>query len=459
MSFRVYLEGVGLSLINRKMQEIMYASLKQLDICFVEFTSIQKLDLTLKWFQIDNQLLGCLEPIFMYPTKIPKDTEEDFRPVLLGTLTKSKDSSYGLDYYHFFSVLLQELSFELDEDFLMTLMDFFKFDVAGWEQQEGFGCKLILSVLVDTNLEIPKPVSSEEETRLYCERFFLQPVKINVSFYRTQAQAKDDDRPRSQNIIGFVFDVFTMAVGNITDAPFRMNALELHHPIVTYSQLFTNIMTFYSSELVGQIHKVIGSADVLGNPVGLFNSVSSGVWDLFYEPIQGFEITRPQDFGVGLAKGGASLVKKTVFGFSDTVSKFTGSISKGLSVVTLDKEFQEQRRMSGVRNRPKHAVYGVTQGITSFAKSVGSGVEGLVAKPMEGAEKEGVAGFFKGLGKGVVGFATKPIIGVFDLASNVTEGIRNTTTVFEVDLDRQRLPRFIGKDGILKVFYYFTQGL
>jgi len=286
---------------------------------------------------------------------------------------------------------------------------------------------------------------------MYFEHFFLQPVKINVSFARTEASS-EDSVPRSRNILAFVFDVFTMAIGNIHDAPIRMSALELNHPIVTYSQLLSNIMTFYSQEVVGQIHKVIGSADVLGNPVGLFNSVSSGVWDLFYEPIQGFEITRPQDFGIGLAKGGASLVKKTVFGFSDTLSKFTGSIGKGLSVVTLDSKFQEQRRMANVRNKPKHAVYGVTQGITSFARSVGSGVEGLVAKPMEGAEKEGVAGFFKGLGKGVVGVVTKPIIGVFDLASNVSEGIRNTTTVFEMDLDRQRLPRFIGKDGILKVF-------
>ena len=47
----------------------------------------------------------------------------------------------------------------------------------------------------------------------------------------------------------------------------------------------------------------------------------------------GFDITHPEDFGAGLAKDGASLFKKT-YGFSDTLSKFTGSISKGLSVVT-----------------------------------------------------------------------------------------------------------------------------
>lgn len=56
------------------------------------------------------------------------------------------------------------------------------------------------------------------------------------------------------------------------------------------------------------------------------------------------------------------------------------------------------------------------------------------------------------LAQGFVGAVTKPVVGVFDFASNVTEGIRNTTTVFDQDeLDRVRLPRFIGSDGILKV--------
>lgn len=64
-------------------------------------------------------------------------------------------------------------------------------------------------------------------------------------------------------------------------------------------------------------------------------------------------------------------------------------------------------------------------------------------KPIEGAEAGGAVGFFKGVGKGLVGFVftfevpamcitygpfpssavTKPVVGVFDLASNVSEGV------------------------------------
>lgn len=43
------------------------------------------------------------------------------------------------------------------------------------------------------------------------------------------------------------------------------------------------------------------------------------------------------------------------------------------------------------------------------------------------------------------------MVGVFDLASNVTEGIRNTTTVNDAIIDRVRPPRHIGADGILRV--------
>eukprot|EP00842_Homolaphlyctis_polyrhiza_P001382 jgi/Hompol1/2244/HPOL_005409-RA len=262
----------------------------------------------------------------------------------------------------------------------------------------------------------------------------------------------NDFAPRQQHkragIMSFVLEVLTMTIGNIHDAPIRLNALELEHPNVSANQLVSRIMQFYSQEILGQVHKIIGAADFLGNPVGLFNNVASGVSDMFYEPIQGFQITRPQDFGIGVARGASSLVKKTVFGVTDTLSKFTGSIGKGLSVITMDEKFQESRRLAN-RNRPKHVVFGVTSGAASLIRGVASGVTGVVSQPLKGAQEAGIGGFFTGLGKGLVGVVTKPMVGFVDLATNVSEGIKNTTTVFDSELDRQRLPRFIGKDKIL----------
>jgi vacuolar protein sorting-associated protein 13A/C len=71
-----------------------------------------------------------------------------------------------------------------------------------------------------------------------------------------------------------------------------------------------------------------------------------------------------------------------VFGFSDSFSKVTGSIGKGLAVATMDKKFQDRRRANMTRNRPKHAIYGVTQGVNQFGTSIASGVAGLVVRKL-----------------------------------------------------------------------------
>lgn len=45
------------------------------------------------------------------------------------------------------------------------------------------------------------------------------------------------------------------------------------------------------------------------------------------------------------------------------------------------------------------------------------------------------------------------MVGVVDMASTVTEGIRNTTTVFDDNaIDRARLPRQVSREGILKSY-------
>lgn len=45
-------------------------------------------------------------------------------------------------------------------------------------------------------------------------------------------------------------------------------------------------------------------------------------------------------------------------------------------------------------------------------------------KPIDGAEKDGAAGFLKGVGRGLIGLPTKTLVGFFDAASTVSEGVR-----------------------------------
>nr|POE74637.1 vacuolar protein sorting-associated protein 13 [Quercus suber] len=439
--------GVGISLINSQLRELIYVTLRDIELKYSDSQLYQTVALTVKWIQVDNQLYGGIFPLLFYPSVVPKTGKEmEAHPIFRTTVTRVKDDSYGVLYIKYFTFLMQQMTIEIDEDFIFAVLDFTKIPGASWtEEKEG--------VLAPDSLDIPEPSHQQSGQDIYFELLHLQPMQFDLSFVRTERINVEDTGSSSTNPFMFAVNVLTMSIGNVNDAPIRYNALMLENARISVNALMNNIRNHYVQESLRQVHIVIGSADFLGNPVGLFNNISSGVADIFYEPYQGLVTDRPQDLGVGIAKGASSFVKKSVFGLSDSVSKFTGSISKGLAAASMDKEFQDARRMSRARNRPKHALYGITSGGNAFASSLASGIGGLARQPMQGAEKEGAAGFVKGVGKGLLGLATKPAIGAFDLASNMAEGVKNTTTVFDQEgLDRVRLTRFIGTDGVVRPY-------
>lgn len=206
-----------------------------------------------------------------------------------------------------------------------------------------------------------------------------------------------------RNPFYYALNALTMTLGNVNAAPVNLRALFLENVRLSIPSLQERVQLHYQEQFMAQIYRVLGSADFLGNPVGLFSNISSGVSDIFYEPYQGIVMHGNKDIGLGIARGATSFAKKTVFGITDSMTKFTGSIGKGLSAATMDAEYQSKRRMTQRRNKPKHALYGVAAGASAFADSVTSAFEGVASKPMEGAERDGAAGFAKGVGKGVVG--------------------------------------------------------
>ncbi|KWU46731.1 hypothetical protein RHOSPDRAFT_14825 [Rhodotorula sp. JG-1b] len=443
-SLGINFEGVGISLVNKKMQELIYASFRGFTASYSDSTTNVAYEIGIKWIQIDNQLFGGLYPILLYPSVIPKDSKElEIRPSLQASAIVLKDEAHGVTYFKYASILLQEMTVEVDEDFLFALLDFAKFSGAAQEPP---------SKLTEDPEEIPEPSATSKGGDLYFEILHLHPIQLDLSFMRTE-RVNVEQKLTSHNPLYFFINALTMALGNVNDAPVRLNALVIENARLSLPVLQERLTVHYGDEFFGQLYRVLGSADFIGNPAGLFTNISSGVADFFIQPYDSVMMNGNKDLGVGIARGAGSLAKKTVFGFSDSLAKISGSIGKGLSAATLDKQYQSQRRIRQFRNKPKHALYGVTAGATSLVTSVASGFEGLATKPLEGAETGGAAGFFKGVGMGLVGAVTKPAVGIFDFANNVTEGIRNTTTVFDVSgIDRVRLPRFTASDGVLRPY-------
>lgn len=441
-SFAFRLPGIGISLVNRKPEEILYCFARDFEARYSVTEQHYTYGMSIHWLQLDNQLFDWQHPIVVYPALVRKSSAEE-HPFCRIALIQSRDSAHGLLHFIYAGALLQEVNVEMGEDVVRKILDFTRFE--GVPQPS-------LPLLGENELVRAEFRRSAEESRLlYFENFQIHPIRINLTFTRTESRPSES-QSTVYNPLAAIINVLTMAMGNITDAPLRFNALLLEHPIVHQRTLFAVIYDHYSTGAIGQLHRIVGSADFIGNPVGLFNSFSSGVHDLFYEPYQGFVSDRPQDFGIGLARGGLSLVRKTVYGLTDTFSKVTGSMGKGLSAATFDPEFQTKRRLTQARNRPRHALYGIKLGAQQLFEGITSGITGIVEKPIEGAQREGVEGFFKGVGKGLLGVLVKPITGVFDFATNTIEGVRNSADEDDRDITQIRAPRVIPYDGILTLY-------
>lgn len=443
LSINLDFAGLGLSLINRRLVEVVYLSAKALKFEYSSSDVAQSLNLTCGTLQVDNQLHDAIFPVVLQPSPVAKEANGGAAlPTIQASVIWLNDQEHGVMFIKYCSILLQALTLEADEDFVFELYELSQFRGASWEEAQD-------DTLIRNPDGIPEPEEVAAGQDLYFEVLELQPIRLSISFMRTE-RVSSDERLSSRNPLAVLVNALTMTLGNINDAPLELNALAIKDMRLTPNELQNRIIYHYRQDTLRQLYRIIGSADFIGNPVGLFTNVSSGVADIFYEPWNGVVMHGNKELGIGIAKGAASFVKKTVFGLSDSMTKFTSSVGKGLSAATFDTEYQNRRRMTQRRNKPRHAIYGVTAGAEAFANSVASGVEGVVMKPIEGAESGGAVGFFKGVGKGLVGAVTKPVIGVFDLASNVSEGIRNTTTVFDnPERDRVRLPRHIPADGVL----------
>lgn len=445
-SMRLELNGIGISLITKARKELAYIYMQNFQIVLRDLTNYQSLSCNLKWLQIDNQDFDSSHPIILYPSVLDRSAKDgDTNPsVFQLAITKAKEKSGGLDHFNIFNVLLQELSLEIEEYFLLQLVEFFRFESIGVDDTEKSPW--------DSSVSLLEPAVKTKDPKMYFEIFQIQPLKFNLTFSRSEKVSSSEELERSSNPIMFLLNILTMTIGNVSDASIKFPILSVNNMTADLERLNTYIILHYKEKAVSQLYNFLGSADFLGNPVGLFNQLGSGVRDMFYEPYLGFVSDRPQDFGVGVARGTTSFLRKTLYGVSDTFSKVSSSVGKGLATATMDEHFQRTRNDMRKRNKPSHTINGLEFGASKLAHGFLSGFSGVIEQPIRGAEKEGIGGFFKGIGKGIVGSVTKPMVGVFDLANNFAEGVRSGTNSDESSLERIRSPRYIDSSGILSPY-------
>jgi vacuolar protein sorting-associated protein 13A/C len=74
LTFNLELAGIGMSLISRKMMEVVYLTIDNLKFQYTNTAIAQAVNLSCGTLQIDNQLHDAIYPVILQPTPIARES-------------------------------------------------------------------------------------------------------------------------------------------------------------------------------------------------------------------------------------------------------------------------------------------------------------------------------------------------------------------------------------------------
>ncbi|XP_070615164.1 intermembrane lipid transfer protein VPS13D isoform X2 [Erythrolamprus reginae] len=405
--------GIGLSLVNKVPEELIFASFMGISVHFTQLSASQVLELSIQDVQVDNQLLRTTQPFMLFLTPLLGENEAaETGPAVQLNAMKFPSKSPLSDIYKHLMVTASRFTIQIEEKLLLKLLSF-------------FGCNQSESEVenYDDNLH-EKPVGQEvARKRYYFENLKISIPQIKLSVFTSSKLPLDLKALKST--LGFPLVRFE-------DAVIDLDPYTRVHPYETKSFIVNDILKHFQEELLGQAARILSSVDFLGNPMGLLNDVSEGV--------------------TGLIKYGnvGGLIRNVAHGVSNSAAKFTGTLSDGLGK-TMDNRHQTEREY--IRYHAATSGEHLVAGIQGLAHGIIGGLTSVITSTVEGVKTEGgVSGFISGLGKGLVGTLTKPVAGALDFASETAQAVRETATLTgpRTQAERIRKPRCCqGPQGLL----------
>ncbi|XP_004678577.1 PREDICTED: vacuolar protein sorting-associated protein 13D isoform X2 [Condylura cristata] len=405
--------GIGLSLINKVPEELVFASLTGINVHYTQLATSHMLELSIQDVQVDNQLIGTTQPFMLYVTPLSHESEViETGPAVQVNAVKFPSKSTLTNIYKHLMVTAQRFTVQIEEKLLLKLLSFFGYNQAESEVEK-----------YDENLHEKSVEQGGTPIRYYFENLKISIPQIKLSVFTSNKLPLDLKALKST--LGFPLIRFEDAVINLD--PFTRV-----HPYETKEFIINDILKHFQEELLSQAARILGSVDFLGNPMGLLNDVSEGV--------------------TGLIKYGnvGGLIRNVTHGVSNSAAKFAGTLSDGLGK-TMDNRHQSEREY--IRYHAATSGEHLVAGIHGLAHGIIGGLTSVITSTVEGVKTEGgVSGFISGLGKGLVGTVTKPVAGALDFASETAQAVRDTATLSgpRTQAQRVRKPRCcLGPQGLL----------
>ncbi|TMW61081.1 hypothetical protein Poli38472_014542 [Pythium oligandrum] len=446
--------------------------------------------------QVDNQLLDTNYPVMVYPLRLTDTAQQEQNDGDVedeGTI-RSGDSALlptfqlmsvfskrrSLFEVEYIFVQLQELDVKLEDAVLVATAQAFsgitwaKLGRQGIEGDRKRATAVGTAMsLVDARWPFPTtpvfPVSMLNvehrggNMKVLLRWMLLCPIKVNVTFTSTTDRSNllSLVSPEMSTALRSLISAAAALVSNLDQALIKIpefyveNLLETTHTLAFYA------MQHYLNHGLRSWYRIVGSVDVLGNPIGLVSALGAGVKDFFYTPAQMLledeKGLRIENLRTGMTKGSKSLLRNTAVGIFHTTGKITETLGKGVALLAMDDQYNVQRQRETIKQKKRINDLGdaIAEGGKGLVGGVWDGLKGVVEAPVRGAERDGAGGFVVGIGQGFAGLIVKPTAGFLDMLTSLSRGAKSSAEAIDGDgrgyaaVTRVRLPRRICSDGVL----------
>jgi len=468
---KIVFRGIVVSLIDDIPKERFVFSLTGISISASQSVDVklggrtmdQAIKLHIDNIQLDDMLARPSQFPVMLGLYVAKQEETEgpvpffqFR-VEKESFISSKAADSIIEHYKHLALLIQPMKLQVHQETITGLLGVATRLQEAFSKKEGFwrGDSLqtvdFQRVCPDLCCEYPKPsnLAGQVSAKAYFEFVNINSMKVILSFRSAKSKSSIKVDPREAfgivNVISSVGGAFI----TITDSPLRFSSVIVLNSFQTFDALSWTITKNYIRQGALQFYKVIGSSDLIGNPMGLIDKLGTGVFEFFNEPRKGL-LKGPKQFATGVGKGVKSLVSGIISGGFGSVSRITGSLYSVVRQVGGEGDSYERI------NQNDNIAEGIYHGFKGGLQDLAEGVTGLFTKPFKGAKGGGVKGFFKGIGSGLLGVATAPLSAVLRVGTSVTTGIANTATFLRTGKIQQkgrlRFPRPVSAQKVIEPY-------
>lgn len=368
----------------------------------------------------------------------------------------TEGAASAFDRFVLISLTVQEMQAKVHQDTVTGLLSLISRLQTGISHQPSSPLRSFSPESICPSLAASSPTLTYAPgavaAKVYVHMLQLNALKVTVSF-KTGRRVESVLGPRQAfgvlRLLGSVGSAFI----NISDSTLHFSSVIVCDSFQTISGIAYLVVRNYVKQGILQFYKILGSADLIGNPIGLIDKLGTGVFEFFSEPVKGLMQASPKKFAKGLGKGVKSLVSGVLSGSFGSVSKITGSLYTVVREVGGDEASAD--RINASDNVAEGMYHGVKGGIVDLAE----GVTGIFTKPWKGAKEAGVKGFLKGVSSGVIGAAVAPLSAVLRVSTSVTQSVVAQTEMMDDKVKQRGKMRYARQFGARKVMETYNHEL